>query len=476
MTGSEYRWWVGVDWGGKAHQMQILDEGGMRVREVTVPHHPSGLRELIDWLRQLCGDEMKRVAVGIETPRGPVVEALLDSGVHVYHLNPKQLDRFRDRHSVAGAKDDRLDAFVLAVSLRSDFSCFRRVCCEDPLIVELREASRLQSELLDQQVRLSNRLGAQLHRYWPQLLELVPGADEPWLWSLLQRAARPELARKLSPAAVSKLLRQHRIRRFDAAHLISVLRQPALTVAPGTIAAATKHGVLLVEQLQVVHRQHQECSAWIERLLAHLSAEHDYPEQPRQHRDAEILLSMPGVGKVVAAAVLGEAPQAIADRDYQLLRALTGVAPVTRASGKSRRVTMRRACSARLRYALYHWALNSLRLDTGSRRRYDALRQSGHSHAHALRILSDRHLRILMAMLRQQTLYRGGGTEEQGSADRQPPSAADPSPRRRGCGSCGNPRSGFPRDAEGYRVAVERQPSTSRQLPQAGLEPWLQGP
>jgi hypothetical protein len=29
----------------------------------------------------------------IETSRGPLVEALLDRGAHVYAINPKQLDR-----------------------------------------------------------------------------------------------------------------------------------------------------------------------------------------------------------------------------------------------------------------------------------------------------------------------------------------------------------------------------------------------
>ena len=405
----DYAFYVGVDWGSQTQQVCVLDPRGAIVREDVVPHREAGLRQLLTWLRELCHGDLSRVAIGIEMPRGALVEALVEAGAHVYHLNPKQLDRFRDRHSVAGAKDDRRDAFVLGDSLRTDRVCFRRVRIDDPSIIELREASRLESQLLQQHRRLANRLYGQLHRVFPQLLELSPGADEPWLWDLLTQTAWPEVVRQWTKAQAIKLLRAHRIRRFDAERLLDVLRQPALPVAGGTIAAVTKHVGMLVEQLQLVQRQRRECIAWIERLLAQLSLPEDDEGQPRQHRDAEILLSMPGAGKLVAATVLGEASQAVADRDYQLLRTLSGVAPVTRSSGKSRRVTMRRSCNPRLRYALYHWLFNSLQHDAPTRARYDELRGRGQTHPHALRTLADRHLRILVAMLRDGTLWSPPG-------------------------------------------------------------------
>jgi transposase len=403
---SHYELFVGIDLGSRGHQVCVLGNDGARLRDGTVTHDEAGLRELLDWLRQLSGQDLSRVAVAIETPHGAVVDALVEAGAHVYHLNPKQLDRFRDRHSVAGAKDDRLDAFVLAASLRTDLAAYRRVHPEDPRILELREASRLERQLLEQQHAAACRLAGQLHRFWPQLLELVPGADELWLWALLKLAPRPQQARRLTRAKLVKLLRDHRIRRFDVARLMAVLDQPALSVAAGTVAAATGHMTILIEQLELLHRQHRDCTAWIARILAQLRDEESDPsEQPRQHRDAEILLSMPGVGKLVAATVLSEASRAVATRDYQLIRALSGVAPVTRASGKRRVVLMRRACNPRLRYALHHWSLNSLQRDPTSRTRYDGLRQRGLTVGHALRVLGDYHLRILIAMLRDGTTY-----------------------------------------------------------------------
>lgn len=64
-------------------------------------------------------------------------------GVTGFSINPKQLDRFRDRLSQAGAKDDRRDDLVLDSSLRSDRHCFRQLQPLDPTIVELREWSRM---------------------------------------------------------------------------------------------------------------------------------------------------------------------------------------------------------------------------------------------------------------------------------------------------------------------------------------------
>lgn len=121
----------------------------------------------MDWLAAAT-PRTQDVAVAIEVPHGPVVEALMDRGFTVYAINPKQLDRFRDRFSPSGAKDDRRDALVLASSLRTDRHCFRKLEPLEPVIVELREWSRMADELKDERNRLTNRVRQQLWRYYPQ--------------------------------------------------------------------------------------------------------------------------------------------------------------------------------------------------------------------------------------------------------------------------------------------------------------------
>src|SRR5439155_23391658 len=164
MTQAEYLVRVGIDWASESHQICILAKDGNRT-EHPVPHTSAGLMALATELAALNPEDPGRVAVAIEVPRGPVVDTLLERGLHVFALNPKQLDRFRDRHTVAGAKDDRRDAFVLADALRTDLRAFRRLDVKAPTVIQLREMSRLHADLVDEQGRLANRLREQLWRF-----------------------------------------------------------------------------------------------------------------------------------------------------------------------------------------------------------------------------------------------------------------------------------------------------------------------
>jgi transposase len=79
------------------------------------------------------------------------------------------------------------------------------------------------------------------------------------------------------------------------------------------------------------------------RLLDELAAGGDASGQKNEHRDVQILRSLVGVGKKVAATLLAEASQPLGDRDYHALRAHAGVAPVTKQSGRRLVVMMRQA-------------------------------------------------------------------------------------------------------------------------------------
>lgn len=397
-----YELYVGVDWATETHQVCLLSPDGQRLGELAVPHTGAGLAALRTALGQRVS-EPSRIAVAIEVPHGAVVEALLEHGCHVFAINPKQLDRFRDRHSVAGAKDDRRDAFVAGDALRTDRGAFRRLHPEDPRLLQVRELARLHGELVAEHGRLTNRLREQLWRYYPQLLALSPAADEPWLWALLAQAPTPAQGRRLRLSAVRALLARSRIRRLGAEVVHAALQAPALPVTAGTLAAASEHVGLLLPRLQLVHEQRARCDQRLEALLKHLATP-AAGEEAQEHRDVTILRSLPGVGRVVVATMLAEASRPLAARDYQTLRAQAGAAPVTRQSGKTRVVLMRRACNRRLRAAVFPWARNSIRLDTHSRAHYQRLRIR-HGHARALRGVADRLLDLLITMLQTRTLY-----------------------------------------------------------------------
>src|SRR3954463_16550823 len=166
MSDETFHWFAGVDWGSAKHQVCLLDEAGKVVGEREVAHGGAGLAALCEWLVSMAGHP-GTVAVAIEVPHGPVVDVLLDRGFAVHAINPKRLDRLRDRFSVAGAKDDRRDARVAAAGLRTDPHLFRPLRVGDPGVLELREWSRLAEELQQERLRLANRIRQQLWRYYP---------------------------------------------------------------------------------------------------------------------------------------------------------------------------------------------------------------------------------------------------------------------------------------------------------------------
>jgi transposase len=393
-----FRFFVGIDWAKNEHAVCVLDGEQQVIDRRTIAHTGEAIAQLAVFLEKLG---LNTVAVAIETPRGAVVESLVEHGFAVYSLNPKQMDRFRDRHSVAGAKDDRRDAFVLGDALRTDLHLFRKVRLDDPSIFRLRELSRTEEDIQRDQVRAGHQLGDLLNRYYPQILGLCPAVNEPWFWDLLALAPTPDDAVKLKKSKLETLLRSHRIRRIEVSEIQAALRVPALHLAPGAAAAVSEHVLLLLPTLRFLHRQRKEIGQRIEALLEEMGRD----EHSVEHRDVQILLSLPGVGRIVTATMLAEASQALGDRDYHALRSYAGSAPITRQSGKRKIVVMRYQCNPRLRQALYHWARVSTQQDPRSKKHYADLRAKGHSHGRALRGVADRLLAMLIAMLRSGTLY-----------------------------------------------------------------------
>ena len=310
-----FEWFLGIDWGAE-HELCVVNAHGQVHATRTVAHTAVAVHEAIQWLRAETGAAPSAIAVGIETPHGVLVDTLLEQDFAVFALNPKQLDRFRDRFTAAGAKDDGRDAHVLGDAVRTDRRAFRRVRPDDPVVIQLREVCRLRDELQEDEARLANRLRDQLYRVDAPWLTLSPAADEPWLWAVLKEASDPGTWAQLPRRRVIATLRAHRIRRFTADQVIERLRQPRLTVAAGVIEAVATRIAALVPQLLVVHEQRTTAERRIDRLLERLAAVGDAEGQPHEHRDVEILQSLPGVGRMVTATMLTEATGPLANRDY----------------------------------------------------------------------------------------------------------------------------------------------------------------
>lgn len=386
MSNHPFSAFAGIDWGNFVHEVCLLTPDGS-VRQ-GFDHSPKGLRDLVAWLGGQC-PQPDSLAVAIEVPHGPVVEALQDAGFAAFSINPKQLDRFRDRHSVAGAKDDRRDAYVLATSLKTDFALFASVPVRTSFDTELRAASRLGDSLTHDLNDHSNRLWQVLMSSAPQLLTLCEGANKPWFWDLCERLFSP--ACRPRKDWVQRLLSSYR-KKLTADEVLAVIRQPGL-ILPASAGVAPLQVAALIPILRAIHTQRELVRARLKEL------------NDAAGELAAIVDSQPGIDVILTALIISEAGPALRNADKEALRTLSGVAPVTRRSGKSHQVGMRRSCNLRLRTAVRNWAQTAIRCESRTRAHYDQLKARGHRHERALRAIADTLLGRLVACIRDGTRY-----------------------------------------------------------------------
>ena len=161
--------------------------------------------------------EPDQVLVGIETDRGPWVQALLAAGYVVYAINPLQVARYRERHSTSGAKSDAADAHLLAEIVRLDRAHHRRIAGDSEIAEHVKIAARAHQTMIWSRVRQVNTLRSLLREYYPAALAAfgtdLAGRDA---LAVLAAAPSPELGRRLSqspdrnPAAQGRPATQRR--------------------------------------------------------------------------------------------------------------------------------------------------------------------------------------------------------------------------------------------------------------------------
>jgi len=394
---------AGIDWGSQSHQVCIVDQHGSILGQKAFDHSGKGLSDMALWILESCGCNTDNIGISIEVNHGPVVQSLLEKGFDVYSINPKQLDRFRDRFSPSGAKDDRRDARVLSEALRTDSRALRRVKPQDPDITVLRELLSTRKELVEERTRLINRMRQLLWTYYPQFNEIIGDTFRPWLIELWELVKTPMTAGRIRPSTVRKLLKRHRIRRIDPEGILKVLRSERIPLDEATVRSRVRHMETIVERMRVVDRQLKETESLINGTINIIaSRETVTADRPG---DIDILKSVPGVGMFVLGTFLSEAYELFCRRDYASLRSLAGAAPVTRQSGKARYVVRRRAASKRLMVAVYHMARTAIVHDPVSKARYESLRARGITYARCLRTVGDRLLCVSCRLLEKGEMF-----------------------------------------------------------------------
>jgi len=387
---------VGVDWAEDHHDVCVMAEDGVVLGKRRVPDSVVGIGALHGLVAE-HGDDDQAVVVGIEIDRGLVVWSLLAAGYEVYAINPMAASRYRDRHATSGAKSDPGDAKVLADLVRTDRHNHRPVAGDSDLAEGVKLLARAHQSAIWSRQRQCNALRSALREYYPGALAAF-GTDLTSTDALvvLAMAPTPELGRAISRSKIASALRkggrqrnvEHRAEEIQAALQTDQLEAPEIIVRTQGLITRSAVEIISTFNTQV---------AGLEAALS---------EHFEQHPDAKVVRSLPGLGTVLGARVLGEFGD---DRTRfsgpKSRKNYAGTSPVTKASGHSRVVLARFARNRRLGDACDQWAFCALNTSAGARHYYDQLRARGKTHRQALRQVANRLVGILHVCLERGILY-----------------------------------------------------------------------
>src|ERR1700730_7261936 len=376
---------LGIDWAEAHHEVCLLDEQGKVLGKRRVVDGLEGVRRLHELVAEHAS-EPEQVVVGIETDQALLVQALLAAGYYVYAINPLAVNRYR------------ATATLMLYLFRTARHNHRPLAGDSELAEAVKVLARTQQNLIWSRQRQVNQLRSLLREVYPAAFEAFGGGlGGGGAIAILERAPTPYQGRSISQAKLVAALRKagrERNLEVKAAEIQACLRQPQLEAAPLLTQA---YGRSVTSLLHLVRQLNQEL----------VSLEQELSASFELHPDAEIYLSLPGLGKVLGARVMAEfGDDRTRFENPKARKSFAGTAPITKASGRRTTVVRRFACNHRLVTACYWWASASLRRSPGASHYYRRLRARGQTHRQALRALANRLVGILDGCLRHRQLYR----------------------------------------------------------------------
>lgn len=386
--------YVGLDWADTEHEVTMLVVETGIVESRKLKQESEALADWVESLRQRFPG--RKVAIAVEQRKGALIYALMGYDFLIlYPVNPKTLARFREAFNTSGAKSDPLDSQLLLDLIRLHRDKLRPWVPEDAdtrllqMLVEERRA------LVDEVTRLTNRLKSTLKQYFPQALEWVGELDSRLALDFLTRWPTLESIRKAGAVAVEKFYRRHSVRnQYRIEQRVKAIKEArALTTDRAVLAASRMKALAIVRQLRALGESIAEMEARIQELF-------------EQHRDYEVFSSFPCAKKVLGPRLLAAFG---GDRSrYQValeIQSFSGIAPVTRSSGKSKTIHKRMACPKFLRQTFHEYAAQSIKKAGWARVYYQGQRDKGVKHHAAVRALAYKWIRIMFRCWQEQEPY-----------------------------------------------------------------------
>jgi len=385
---------VGLDWADQRHAICLQAADSTQTESRQLEQKPDALH---DWIAQLrVRFPSRHVGIAIEQSRGAVIHALMMYDfLVVYPINPKALARYREAFRGSGPKDDPLDAELLLDLLRLHRSRLRAWLPDTVETRRLQLLSEYRRKLIDQRIRHTNRMTSLLKMYFPQALDWAGELGTIQSCDFLEKWPSLSHLQRVRPAQLRKFYQSHHGRSLARIEerLSQIRTARALTDDPAIVDA-------LSLAVQAESAQLLPIIGWIARF------DQDIAQQFAAHPEHELFESFPGAGSVFAPRLLIAFGTDRSRWDSAVdLQCYSGIAPVTKKSGKSCLVHRRLACSNFIRQTFHEFAALSIRYSTWARAYYDQMRGRGLHHPAAARALAFKWIRVMFRCWSDQKPY-----------------------------------------------------------------------
>lgn len=388
--------YMGIDWSLKKHDFAIMNEAGEVIAQAVIAHQKSGFQQL-DETRAALGVPASECLVGLETAHNVLIDYLWGQGYEqVYVVPPTVVKSSRGRYGHSGAKSDKQDARLLADILRTDRSRLQPWRPDSLLTRQIRAQVGWVGYLTKSIRRTSERLRANLLRYYPGALELFGGLEAQVTLAFLLEYNTPQAMASLSYEQFLAFMKGRRYPRQAIPKQYARLQRSYPEANPETVAVhAEETGYLAGQLLELVRRKR--------------TLKRELDRQFQDHPDAPIFASLPGAGELLAPSLLAKFGD---DRERfptaRSVQALAGTCPVTEQSGKKRVVKFRRSCDKAFRQIVQQWARSSLRQSAWAPLYWEqVLARVGHEND-AYRRLANRWLAIAWKLWQTRQPYDEG--------------------------------------------------------------------
>jgi transposase len=385
---------VGLDWADQEHVLQVITPEGRR-EDLVLKQTPEAVAEWVEKMAEKFGPG--QIAVCLEQSRGPVIALLLQyENLVLFPVNPKQLARFREAMYPSGSKDDPGDAELLAELVLQHRNRLRAWVPDDTLTRRIGRCCESRRKLVDDRKRLTQRLRQVLKEYYPLALVMFgKRLNSAMTYDFLMRWPTLKKAQRAHPDYLRQFFRDHNCRSKDRIEerIAAIRGSRPLTKDPAIIEPAVLMVKAIIQQLRALDKAIEAFDEEIATLFS-------------QHEDRDVYTALPGAGAALAPRVLAAMGS---DRERYdkaaAMQAFSGIAPVTKKSGKSQIVHRRYACPKFTRQTFHEFAEKSVLYSDWARAYYQLLRSRGKKHNAAVRALAFKWIRIIWVLWKNREIY-----------------------------------------------------------------------